>query len=531
MNRGRAIASASSGAIAILCWVVFGSIANSQLATGSIVDEDGKAISNVELTPSLFEPNLSIADRKKVATTNASGHWEWDISENASVYCLRAFKPGYAPHEIPIVAGPQVTKLTAASSVQGYVVDSNDREVEGAHVSLVENGPGFSAQPALRTVSDNRGWFELFGVHDNNINLRAWNPSGEAGYLNNVSTAGTKPIVIELLKPKPLEFQVVDEKANPIAGATITLRSWNKTGVFQWSSKSDNRGIATWNDAPVGVLAFDVEREGYSRVWKHIQNWESQRQRIAMRLAGAERCNVVDHDTGAPIDRFVVLYSGEKASALSVPAQELVGWHSVSSLPMDAVIVKNGVLPLDSIPFFDAMDVEVIAIGYSRFKFRLDKHMDLATTPEFRLKQPNVISNAKCKLVDWNGNAVRGAIVMYIAQGGITVSRQSDPIATQLQWPYHVYQHTTDQLGEFRLNARPEFEFVSAWNETGSYTGLSRRLAPDATIQLEPYARLAVRTSIKNYGPFCKLSVQHSIHLDPDKSYAKAHFFTPLEFD
>ncbi|MEQ1828811.1 MAG: hypothetical protein ABL921_22800, partial [Pirellula sp.] len=61
--------------------------------------------------------------------------------------------------------------------------------------------------------------------------------------------------------------------------------------------------------------------------------------------------------------------------------------------------------------------------------------------------------------------------------------------------------------------------------------GLSRRLAPDATIQLEPYARLAVRTSIKNYGPFRKLSVQHSIHLDPDKSYAKAHFFTPLEFD
>ncbi len=45
------------------------------------------------------------------------------------------------PREVTLSMTPQKPMtLVAASSIQGYIVDASDREVEGAHVAYVEFG-------------------------------------------------------------------------------------------------------------------------------------------------------------------------------------------------------------------------------------------------------------------------------------------------------------------------------------------------------------------------------------------------------
>ena len=171
---------------------------------------------------------------------------------------------GYLQLEIPLAhKQSSLSILRKASSIQAYVVDDQDREVEGAIVSSVESGYDFADPPELTAKSDNRGWFELGGVQALGINLRAILPTGEAGSLNNLSLSSTSVPVIELKKPAPLELIVRDNLAKPISDALVRLGSWDKSGAIEWSARTDEQGKAHWQNAPIGALTFEVQKDGF----------------------------------------------------------------------------------------------------------------------------------------------------------------------------------------------------------------------------------------------------------------------------
>ena len=223
---------------------------------GTIVDEDARPIAGVELIAFLFSPSSSSeSDRRHLATTNEKGAWRWESLEHPNIYSIQT---GYLQLEIPLAhKQSSLSILRKASSIQAYVVDDQDREVEGAIVSSVESGYDFADPPELTAKSDNRGWFELGGVQALGINLRAILPTGEAGSLNNLSLSSTSVPVIELKKPAPLELIVRDNLAKPISDALVRLGSWDKSGAIEWSARTDEQGKAHWQNAPIGALTFE----------------------------------------------------------------------------------------------------------------------------------------------------------------------------------------------------------------------------------------------------------------------------------
>jgi hypothetical protein len=502
------------------------------VASGAIVDEDSKPIEGVVLTPSLYDSGLNSLALEAFVRTDAEGRWHWSIDDHPRVYSLRAAKPGYMPREVTLSLTPQAPMaLQAASSIQGYVVDASDREVEGAQVAYVESGNSMAYRPLHHVLSDNRGWFYLDGLLEPNVNLRAWNSQGYSGQLNAYSIANSQPAVIELLAPVTLSLKILDGVDAPLSDATVQLRSWNRTGIFSWKAQSDSNGEVVWPKAPQGLLAFEVNREGYHTTWKHITIQGPHVEVIRMQPLGVAPPSIVDDETGKPVDRFVVLNPTNKTNASLVPKQELTGWHADVHLPSSSIVGEKGSLRLSNIPFFDHVDLEICALGFNRFKFRLDNQTDLTSAPEVRLKQPNTVTNELCQLLDSRGRPVPNGLVVYAAQGGITIATHADPIANQLLWPYHMYQQYSDLSGTFRRNARPEFEFVGAWTDKESFVGLTRALSPEKPIRMEAYSTVTIVLPPRQREPFSKVSIRQSVALDPKKSHAQAHFFSACNGD
>jgi hypothetical protein len=502
----------------------------SQHATGLIVDEDKKPLAGVELMPSMVDASLSNEERLRKISTDENGVWTWDVGLHPKVYALKTKKPGYLTAQVSLEPNThRCVVLTIGNSIQGFVVDEQDRVVEGAVVSFVEKGADYTSEPTWTTQSDNRGWFELLSVSSPDVHLRATLPTGETGYLDNVSLSESNVPIIAMKKPAALEIEVVDDKNQAIADATIQLVAWCKTSLIPWHGRTDRLGKANWDRAPVGPSTFKVQKFGYYEAWSQADIQGPHRLKVVLLRMDNVDSNVLDDESGNPIDRFVAISSRENATGSSGRTHEVFGSHAATPLPRDALIGTDGVLPLSSIPFHDFIDVELVAIGYERFKFRLDRRTDVGSFRKFRLKRANRAANVQCRVVRTTGQPVAGAKVLFAAQGGVTIASQSDPLSIQWQWPYHVHQQTTDSHGSFGLLSNSAFEFVAAWNEEGSYLGLSKSLQEGASIELQPYGTLSVRLPSTMPGTFVQFAVQQTIELQADKNFSRAHVYTPLD--
>jgi hypothetical protein len=463
-------------------------------AHGIIVDQENRPVPGVELTPSWTDPTLESDGRTIRIKTDSEGYWQWDVSLHPKIYALRSFKQGYNQLEFSLEPlHLQRSVLSNALSIQGFVVDEQGLEVEGALVSCTVDNANFASHPSQTVLSDNRGWFEMVGSPQLTSRLWAIMPNGENGYFQASSSTQLIDPVIELKKPVSLTLEIVDERAKPIQGATCSLGSWNQSGAIQWTGNSDNDGIARWPNAPTGTLVFEIRKDGFYRKWCKFDHSIGQSQRIALHSVPGMITKVVDSQTGQPIDTFIVRYANENAMSTRAPNQNVLGWNSEDSLPNNMIVAKDGKFLRDSLPFADFLEIELTAIGYERQRIRFDALNERETQREIRLRKPFLERTEIANLVNADGSVAIGANVAFVSNDSIPLTRDAAEHVVLHQWPHYIQQQRTNTAGQFRLAAHPVLDFVAAWNEKGTYLGPLAGLRNGNTIQLSTFATIRVR--------------------------------------
>ncbi|MCY2979168.1 MAG: carboxypeptidase-like regulatory domain-containing protein [Planctomycetota bacterium] len=502
---------------------------------GTLVDEDARPIAGVELIAFLFSPSSSSSesDRRHLATTNEKGAWRWESLEHPKIYSIQARKTGYLNVEIPLAQQQSnLSILRKASSIQAYVVDDQDREVEGAIVSSIESGYDFADPPELTAKSDNRGWFELGGVQALAINLRAILPTGEAGSLNNLSLSSTSVPVIELKKPAPLELIVRDNLAKPISDALVRLGSWEKSGAIEWSARTDEQGKASWQNAPIGVLTFEVQKDGFQNTCVRENHKAQQSIKIVMFPNRISEYRVTDADTGEPIERFVVRYASDPALSRQSREEKPMDGDLQLTLPKQALLGANGKFTLQNIDFFDKLNIELIACGYQRQWVRINKSDAESSPIDFRLRRPSPEIMDSATILNPNGSVAANANVVFLAKGTMEIPSKTDPLIASLSWPEHAWQQTNSE-GNFRLNAHPSHalhDFIVAWNDAGSFVGRLSEHSNGSQIQLNAYSTLTVRLPKESSRtPVSNFFIQHEYK--GKRSYSVLAISTELERD
>lgn len=501
---------------------------------GTIVDEDARPIAGVELIAFLLSPSSSSeSDRRHLATTNEKGEWRWESLEHPKIYSIQARKTGYLQLEIPLAQQQSsLSILRRANSIQAYVVDDQDREVEGAIVSSVESGYDFAAPPELTAKSDNRGWFELGGVQALGINLRAVLPTGEAGSLNNLSLSSTSVPVIELKKPAPIELIVTDNLAKPISDALVRLGSWDKSGAIEWSARTDEQGRACWQNAPIGALTFEVQKDGFQNACVRENHKAKHSIEIVMFPNRISEYRVMDAETGEPIERFIVRYASDPPLSRQSHEEKPMDGDSLLTLPKRALLGANGKFTLQNIDFFDKLNIELIACGYQRQWYRINKSDAEGLPIDFRLRRPSPEIMDTATILNPNGSAAANANVVFLAKGTMEIPSKTDPLIASLSWPEHAWQQTNSK-GTFRLNANPSHalhDFIVAWNDAGSFVGRLSEHSNGSQIQLNAYSTLTVRLPKESFqSPLSNFFIQQEYK--GKRSYSILTISTELERD
>jgi hypothetical protein len=481
-----------------------------------VVDEDGKPIAGVDLVPSLFDPSMSNEEIERIRVkTDSDGNWQWDVSQYPKIYVLETRKFCTLPRPIPLdVFQKQVTRLQSAQSVQGYVVDDQDREVEGAIIFSNENSRHFSPTNIM-TRSDNRGWFEFRGVAGNGAKLRVVMPSGETGFKDYGISNSTNVLLIELKKPTSLQLNFTNTSGELLEDVDVSLECWEDSKAIEWSAKSNEQGNVIWSKAPIGRLVFKATKSGYHDTWIPVEVDGPRSEAIVLNRSSQFGSRVLDAETGAPIDRFMVVHNPmnpeSRTAAYGALKQELVPWNLITSLPKNAFFGTNGQLAIESIPRDEFKEVAIHAIGFESLRFKLDDKTDIKTLQEFRLRKPLPERKDLAFVLNPDGESAAAANVLFLSHGLIPISKGLDPLVISLSWSNPLLQQS-DSTGAFRCCARASHDFVAVWNDQGSYLGLVDDLVPGKKIQLEAYSTVEVPLSARmRKGPFNRFTVEQEV--------------------
>lgn len=500
-------------------------------AFGTVVDEEGRPVAGVDLVPSLFDPSLSKEEINRIRViTDGNGNWEWDVSQYPKIYVLETRKFGTLPRPIPLdVLQKQETRLQLAQSVQGYVVDDQDREVEGAIVFSIEDSRDFS--PAnIMTRSDNRGWFEFRGIVGNGAKLRVVMPSGETGYKDYGISNSTNVLLIELKKPVLFELHCVNASGDSLEDVEVALKCWENSKAIEWSAKSNQQGKAIYSKAPVGRGVFKASKPGYHDAWIPVDIQGPQSMRIVLNTTSQFGSRVLDAETGATIDRFMVVYHPENPESRTTThralRQELAPWDLITSIPGNAFLGTNGQFAIETIPRDEFQEVAIHAIGYESSRFSLNDKTDVKSLQEFRLMKPLPERKDHAFVLNPDGERAVLANVLFLSQGLIPLSQGLDPSLISLSGKNCILQQS-DSTGAFRLCARASHEFVAVWNDQGSYLGLVDDLVNGGKIQLEAYSTIEVPLSARmRKGPFNRLTVEQEMR--GQRGGSSVRFFAEL---
>ncbi len=500
-------------------------------AFGTVVDEDGKPVAGVDLVPSLFDPSLSKEEIERIrVVTDGNGNWEWDVSQYPKVYVLETRKFGTLPRPIPLdFFQKQETRLQSAQSVQGYVVDDQDREVEGAIVFSIEDSRDFAPANVV-TRSDNRGWFEFRGIVGNGAKLRVVMPSGETGYKDYSIFNTTNVLLIELKKPVLFELHCVNASGESLEDVEVALKCWENSKAIEWSAKSNQQGKAVYSKAPVGRGVFKASKPGYHDAWIPVDIQGPQSMRIVLNTTSQFGSRVLDAETGATIDRFLVVYVPENFESRTTThralRQELVPWDLITSIPRNAFLGTNGQFAIETIPRDEFQEVAIHSIGYESLRFSLNDKTDVKSLQEFRLMKPLPERKDHAFVLNPDGERAVLANVLFLAQGLIPLSQGLDPTLIAVSGKNRILQQS-DSTGAFRLCARASHEFVAVWNDQGSYLGLVDDLVNGGKIQLEAYSTIEIPLSAgMRKGPFNRLTIEQEIR--GQRGGSSVRFFAEL---
>lgn len=289
---------------------------------GFVRDSSGLPIAGARVSVNSVtrdEVGQSIELETDVATTDATGRWSSaSVSADFKSLTFKLSHPDFRPAEYyfsdtgggaqegskaDLLAAKAALVMEPGTTIAGAVADNNGKPLEGAEVLLRDNAD----PPKDRFAqSDAAGHFK-FVLMEAGQGIVAVAAKGFAPQSANVTfESGVKPLAFKLEPAKPLRGRVVDAAGKPLAGAAVSLASWNELPFPKWQTRTDAKGQFTWDSAPAADAVYSAAKDGYVAEQPTL-NPGDEDVTFVLKAAPSITGKVVDAATKEPINEFQVI--------------------------------------------------------------------------------------------------------------------------------------------------------------------------------------------------------------------------------
>lgn len=451
-------------------------------AIGGIVkDSEGKPVSGARV--SVYRrsnrdgdtPGFTMADDK--VYTDAEGCWRFDgaPSDLADVYVnvehptLRAATVSSDSSPEKLKALTAVTTVSIGKGVAGVITDEAGNPVAGANV-LAGYSIYSTGTQNMATDGEGRFNFDSVGPHDRlTITARGYGPE----MVDLPDNREPRPMQIKLQPARTLVADVAWPDGTPVVGASVSLHMWRNRQVIKWSTKSDQHGRFTWNDAPADPVTFTISSKKPSAQRTAVLTAAGEQQSAKVQFFPPVNASgtVVDADTKEPIKQFVMTYG-----------IQWTGQNSPSFQTQSARTIADGKYQATLTQVDDGAQLKVEADGYLPTVSRMIQPGEGNVTINFELKKG---SGPTGTLVDAEGNPVRDAKVYLVPDGKyFYFSNQNHSVNDDIG------QSVTDKAGQFKFRPVERGYQVIAMTDTGMARVTSKQFAESSTIKLQPFGRI-----------------------------------------
>jgi beta-lactamase regulating signal transducer with metallopeptidase domain/thiol-disulfide isomerase/thioredoxin len=283
---------------------------------GTIRDEAGQPVvaAEVELSmPITWPRSASHVFTLATLKTDADGRWQFDGAPidavNVSVRVRHAdFMPGAAQAAGSLTSSDQVLVLKRGLTVEGVVVDDEQKPIKGALAALGADRFG-SDDPDTHT--DEAGHFVLKNCKPGKslVTIQADGFSPQAQEL----TVGQQNEELQFaLKPAhTMNARVVDVSGEPVKGAFFAADTWRGYRSLKFRKDTPTDGRVSWTSAPAETVLYDIGKTGYMSA-RHVAINPSEDEFVVtlnpiLEISGT----VTDKTTGNAIEKFQINHGYE----------------------------------------------------------------------------------------------------------------------------------------------------------------------------------------------------------------------------
>jgi uncharacterized GH25 family protein len=446
---------------------VFPQIFNIRLAKavtvgGIVLDESGKPLTGVQVRAELRESktsNASVApetqDSFHYEKTDDNGRWSCShVPKQLQKLRFHFVHSEYIAADIlpdsteriqsgeasvsaaDLLAGRASTLLKRGFVLNGVVLDTNQRPVEGAQV----DGPDYP----IWTPAD--GHFSFHNCPTGSISLTAYAKGFSPQRKRFHITETNKEALFQLDKGSSLRLRVQDLRGRPIPQARVAVESWQGQPTSQWQWETDQQGRLVWDSAPADEVLYAFNHVGYEMLRGQVFKADGQEKTVTLVKHLQISGKVVDADTSAPVPEFRI-----------IPGQLHVNhydWNTTNILDG-----KRGnyliSLPTQVAPHL----LQVQANGYYAEISRTFKDDEEDGVADFRLKRGEPLSG-KVQLPD--GKPASKARVALCTPDNEVVIGENGLLDSDLGW-----KSETDERGNFVFQPRRDIKWIAAANEQG----------------------------------------------------------------
>jgi 5-hydroxyisourate hydrolase-like protein (transthyretin family) len=292
---------------------------------GIVHDEEGKPIEGVKVEGIMvFENSTQLPGKGKLqpyfsgdlATTNKEGRWQnKSAPEPAIELQLRFSHPEYVSDRGDGFRGGNWEELRSLESVvvmkkgigiEGTVVDAMGKPIVGAKVGL---GRGHLDDEMIART-DVEGMYRLNNVQLGANVLTVYADGHSPDQRNLLIKRDMEPVDFQLQPGHKVTFHITDPEGNPISGVGIAVDTWKGSRTLmtlQDRGSTDENGMWTWDSAPTEEVRIDIFHQGYMSVRNQSFAPRDEPYEIIMPRAIKVSGNVVDAETGQPLETFSVI--------------------------------------------------------------------------------------------------------------------------------------------------------------------------------------------------------------------------------
>ena len=401
------------------------------LIGGSVVDESGKEIPNVE-----FTLDISYGAGRESYTavdlqSDKDGRWSAWIDPDKTKKLIVITKRNPKGFAGPLAFHPNILADSIAKKeifdCAYKIVLSKGKEIKG-RVLLPDGSP---AEEAFVSTTFNQDRIECgkdgsFILNVNNsygmqYEIQAWMTGYAIGSIKFSANDEPNPIEIKLQKARPLKLRISGEDGKPLGKVAISTHSYvNVEAKKRFSPQfSDNDGRFTIEMAPENGIELTLRKEGYKSISAFLIPGDGETA-ITMPKAKILRGRVFDASSGKELDSFnaeitcefqhanfsssrMLSSANDLKSPFSLPIQETVaiGHKNVQNAPSVADV---GIVAIGT--GFDGNETEetdrrysanVSAKGYKPMTMSIDTNSGEAI-PELAFKLEPLPPESKCKV-------------------------------------------------------------------------------------------------------------------------------------